>query len=510
MSHQCVPESGTVYTPEALALAMVLAARDAPECNWLDPCVGVGAFISAMAALDVPPTRIQAIDISPDGNVHDKLARTERGVDFIEWAGRHPACVDRVVMNPPYVALNRVQGSPLEHALKLQFADGRRLPYKANYWCAFVLSGIQCLKAGGTLVAVLPAAWDFARYASQVREEVLGAFREVSIVRCATPMFPTVRDGAVVIVARGRGQPHSVLRRVEVDDVKGMTRALGNIAQSLVPDGAIVARRLACATTRDVCLDELISIRIGGVTGDASYFLLTEAERVALGVPRSVVRPVLSRSRHMTAAIVTKVDWTRLKDMGERVWLFRPGDAELTHPAVHKYLEQGRTGACNVDAFKVRGRDPWHRTPLPGRVDGFFSGMSKRLPFLVLREMAELTATNTLYVVRFKKVRDASERAGLGIALLTSKVRRELARRARVYADGLLKLEPTELGRTRIPLVKAREDAQKVFSLATALLLAGQVADAEALADAWIAGEVVQLTTYHDAASPRERAVGGA
>jgi hypothetical protein len=134
--------------------------------------------------------------------------------------------------------------------------------------------------------------------------------------------------------------------------------------------------------------------------------------------------------------------------------------------------------------------------------------MSKRLPFLVLREMTELTATNTLYVVRFKKARDASERAGLGIALLTSKVRRELARRARVYADGLLKLEPTELGRTRIPLVKARGDAQKVFALATALLLAGQVTDAEALADAWVAGEVVPSATCPDAVSPRDRAVG--
>jgi hypothetical protein len=163
-----------------------------------------------------------------------------------------------------------------------------------------------------------------------------------------------------------------------------------------------------------------------------------------------------------------------------------PDKGALKHAAVKKYLKAGEQGACNRGAFKVRSRKPWHQTPLPTRVDGILSGMSKRLPFLVVRGMKGLSATNTLYVVSFKSAPRAIDRAALGIALLTSAVRRELARYARVYADGLLKFEPTELGSVRVPVVAPRRNAVAVFKQATALLLAGKESEAEALADAWV------------------------
>jgi hypothetical protein len=112
--------------------------------------------------------------------------------------------------------------------------------------------------------------------------------------------------------------------------------------------------------------------------------------------------------------------------------------------------------------------------------------MSKRLPFLALREMQGLTASNTLYVIRFKKRVTAAEKATAGLLLLTSSVRKELARHARVYADGLLKFEPIDLGAVRVPAVQARKGVEHVFRKATALLLAGREAEASAVADAWV------------------------
>jgi hypothetical protein len=80
----------------------------------------------------------------------------------------------------------------------------------------------------------------------------------------------------------------------------------------------------------------------------------------------------------------------------------------------------------------------------------------------------------------------ADEKATLGLLLLTSAVRKELARHARVYADGLLKFEPTDLGAVRVPVVQPRKNAARVFRNATALLLAGREAEASAMADAWV------------------------
>jgi hypothetical protein len=94
------------------------------------------------------------------------------------------------------------------------------MPLKANYWCAFVLAAMRTLRENGSMAVVLPAAWDYARYARRVRDAVTAAFGEVTVVRSASPLFPGVLEGAVVVVAQKRGERPCVLRRVEVPEPK--------------------------------------------------------------------------------------------------------------------------------------------------------------------------------------------------------------------------------------------------------------------------------------------------
>ncbi|MBN8481755.1 MAG: hypothetical protein J0L88_09210 [Xanthomonadales bacterium] len=488
MSHEHVPQSATVYTPPELAFAMVAAARGKPGALWLDPCVGDGAFVAQMAIHGVQAAQISAIDIAPGPGAAENLARTVRETDFLEWAAEHRATVDHVVMNPPYAALSRIQGKLLDRALDVRMSDGHRLPSKANYWAAFLLTAIDCVREDGSLVAVLPAAWDFATYARKVRETVERAFGEIIVVRCASPLFPQVQEGVVVVVAFGRGAQSRTSRRVEVAGLTEMIAALEQIALGRVPPGTVTMRAFAPPPLALRRLDEIVHIHIGAVTGDASYFLLNEDERRKWQLPQSALRPTLSRSKHLVSAGIGRKEWANLRDEGARVWMFWPTNSALRHRAVRAYLKHGREGGCNMAAHKIAKRDPWHRTPLPGRVDGFMSGMSKRLPFLALRDMPGLTASNTLYVIRFKRRVTEAEKATLGVLLLTSSVRRELARHARVYADGLLKFEPSDLGGVRIPVVGACEDAVRVFRDATVLLLAGREAEASTMADVWVEG----------------------
>lgn len=503
MIHERVPDSATVYTPRELAAAMVAAARARPRALWLDPCVGDGAFIAEMARSGVASDQILAVDIALRAGASDAFASTTRGVDFLEWARQHHAHVDHVVMNPPYVALSRLRGKALERALDVALYDRQPLPFKANYWCAFVVRALDCVRPNGSMVVVLPAAWDFAKYAVRVRETVEQGFGEIVVVRCASPMFPTVKEGAVVVAAFQRGAQPCTVRRVEVPDLVGAIAALRQVGEGRAPRGAAVLRGVSTRSDAHTRLGELIDIHIGAVTGDAHYFLLTEDERVARGLPRSAVTPVLSRSKHLASAVIGKREWAALRNEGGRVWLFRPSKDSLRHRAVKRYLRHGRQGGCELGAYKVSSRTPWHRTPLPGRVDGFLSGMSRRLPFLALRKMRGLTATNTLYVVRFRKRTTAAERATLGIILLSSAVREDLVDQARVYADGLLKFEPGELGAIRVPVVQPRSDAIATLRRATALLLKGQEEAASAVADAWLVA--AQLGRPRPAALPNVR-----
>jgi hypothetical protein len=499
---ELVPRSAVVYTPAKLARAMVAAMGDHEGARWLDPCVGDGAFVEEIAALSVPKERITAFDINRKPSEKEEHGQTYWEKDFIEWVldeqVREPvAPFDRIILNPPYVALSRISKPLSKRAVSLELPDGSKLPMTANYWCAFLIASLKVLAPGGSLCAVLPAAWDYAYYAQDVREYLKRAFDKFVEIRSRTPLFSDVQEGSVVIVGRGyagfirREGGLSRIERYQVGNVEGMQEKLYELAKGLgAHDGRPHGTRgVGEPEVRRKLLRDVIDIRIGAVTGDSRYFVLSDKQRFDLELPQKAFRRVLSRANHLSAAIVDKKEWERLRDDHRRIWLFRPPRAVRKDPAVRRYLRRPEDkGGCRRKRYKIEGRKPWCITPLPGRIDGFLSGMSKHLPFLVLKgkDIPDLTATNTLYVVRFKDRLSMGRKAAWGVALLSSDVRRQLEQRARVYADGLRKLEPSELGSLKVPEPPTRRGAITTLSRATNLLLAGKQAEAEDLADTWL------------------------
>ena len=166
---------------------------------------------------------------------------------------------------------------------------------------------------------------------------------------------------------------------------------------------------------------------------------------------------------------------------------FWPNARTLRHPAVVEYMKIGLAGGCNTKGYKIRRRGAdWHITPLPPRVDGFMSGMSDRMPFLVVREMRALTATNTLYTVTFKGDTSHEQRCAIGLCMLHSRVRSKLLQCGRVYPGGLLKFEPGDLNSLEVPLVPSVRGAGHFFEAATRLLIDGHEEEAVEMATEWV------------------------
>ena len=176
--------------------------------------------------------------------------------------------------------------------------------------------------------------------------------------------------------------------------------------------------------------------------------------------------------------------WRDLLQKGERIWLFRPNIEILSHPAVADYLSRSvQSGGCNRDRYKVKNRDPWYITPLPDRADGFLSGMTKLGPWIALRRMPDLSATNTLYVVRFRVRTDLCSKSAVALAMLTSTVRESLWRKCRHYPDGLMKYEPGDLLSVKVPVACDPRGAEIVYSRAIRSLLRGNTEEATSQAD---------------------------
>jgi hypothetical protein len=230
---------------------------------------------------------------------------------------------------------------------------------------------------------------------------------------------------------------------------------------------------------------DLYTVRIGCVTGDARYFLLTESDRIRLELPRDAVRPVLSKARHLVAAYLTLAEWNRLLRADERVWLFSPEPKLLKQKAVRAYLEYGEK-VCDLEGYKLRHRDPWYCVPdiRQGAV-GFLSGMTKHGPWISFRSKRDLAATNTLYVLTAKTRMRLEERAAWGLSLLSTPTRRQFQEIARRYPDGLAKLEPHDVNSLRLPPPLRVKRAIEEYGRAVEYLVTGKVSEAVAIADSF-------------------------
>ncbi len=480
------PDSCKVYTPRPVADALVRALQPSRSAIWLEPCVGKGVFLSALASLNIARERIIAVDLDPIACEVDALATTLRSVDFVIWSQATRRRFDRIIGNPPYVPLSRLDARLREAAVAVRIpGSNSTVPSISNLWFAFLCRCLEILQPGGNLGLILPAAWDFADYADELREDIPRLFQEFYTFRSRRPLFDTVQDGSVVIIGRGFRNEHRHSRRVECRDRKDLISSITSICTSAGSDTSTVfAKRSGHGL--GVPLGQVIEIRLGGVTGHAEFFLLTEEKRCSLGLPLWAVTPVISRSRHLTGAVIERHSWLTLLRKGERVWLFNPPNDLASHPSVAKYLSlASEEGGCNRKRYKIKTRTPWYQTPLPVRVDGFMSGMTRSGPWLALRRMRDLNATNTLYVFRFREKTSFASKCALSLAMLTSGVRDELRASCRHYADGLMKHEPGDLNSIKVPSVRGTGGAPAAYRHAVKLLLAGKNKEAFDLADSF-------------------------
>lgn len=460
----------------------------APDARWLDPCVGAGAFTSALAELGTPAHRIQAVDLEKTPQPSDAAATVTRGVDFISWARKHDGRFDRIVANPPYIAIGRLPMALRDKATAVQLDGSTAVSRGANYWCAFLCQSLELLAEGGAVCFLLPASWEYADYAVRIRETVPTKFETFEVHRSKSPLFPSVQDGSTVIVGRGFGRPARVQRYLERDGLSDLVKCLGSAASEDISSVDVVSLPQATGPERVTPLRDVMHIGIGAVTGDAGYFLMTEAQRKRLGLPISAMQPVVTRARDLNTSFLGDEEWLKLRRANSRIWLFRPGAATITHPAVHDYLKLTQAdGGCDREAGKVAERDPWFRTPLPAKPDGFMSGMSRWGPWVCLRRKQDLTASNTLYAVRFRHRLDMDMKAAWCLSLLTTRARDQVLPSGRRYPDGLLKYEPSDLGGILLPNPSSGRGAITAYRTGVRALIQGRLGEATDIADRWFA-----------------------
>ena len=395
------------------------------------------------------------------------------------WAKRTDQRFDRIVGNPPYLPIRSLTKRGQRAALANEWRrDGHRVSKQGNVWLAFLLASVQLLKPRGSLAFILPAAWDYADYSRAARTELPSKFRDFRVIRSKRPLFDAVEEGSIVLVGNGFSlEPTLSLRQ----ECAGLSSLITCVKKSTKNRFQVRDHSLRTSGT---LLRDLLEIRIGAVTGDTKYFVLTDKVRRALNLPRAACRSVLSKARHLSGPSVDLSSWRRLRKVGEPVWLFRPSEKMLRLKSVRDYLAlKQEHGGCRRSNFKIKHRAIWHQTPLPPRAQAFIAPSLECGPWLVFNDEPRLTATNTLYIARFRKAKTDHEKYALALAMLSSPVQRQVRQCQRSYAGGLKKLEPNDLMRLSLPAFNIPANIVRLYSRAVRAQLHGDSTAAAAIAD---------------------------
>jgi adenine-specific DNA-methyltransferase len=471
-----------IYTPKSVATAMVDAMRTHVTGDWLEPCVGDGAFLRALRSAGVKKATITGLDLAPESAAADRFAEVSRGVDFISWARKQTKRYGCVIGNPPYLTIERLPKRLRERARKVNLPDGTPLPRGANYWLAFLYAATGLLAEGGAIAFLLPAAHQYADYAKHWRSWVAASFERSHIFRVSRRVFDDVQEGSVVLIATGYKKPVVSAEEVHCDSAVELVLALQNLRGERRQSKA--KRTVLSGTAPLFRWDDVFDMRVGVVTGHNESFVLTEQQRLDARLPLSAVEPIVGRARHIAVADILRSHWQRLRNDGVDVWLFRPSPASRRSKYVLAYIRSIERAKRN---FKVTARRDWTRPDVPHKPQGFLTGMSMHGPWIALNRCSRLLATNTLYTVRFKTARTLADRAAIALGLLTTIVRKQLPDVQRIYPDGLPKLEPRDLRRLTIPVKRGDARALPTYREAVTALLRGEEANARALADDWFA-----------------------
>jgi adenine-specific DNA-methyltransferase len=471
---------GAFFTPPELASFVADWAIERGDERVLEPSCGEASFL--MAAAEVLTARrggrrpeadqLHGVELHEQSkrNAEQLLADAgyEARVDVGDFfTTEHPTLYQAAIGNPPYVRYQDFAGEARAASRLVALDSEIELTAQASSWAAFVVRATQLLDTGGRLGLVLPGELLTVNYAAPVRRHLLESYRRVRLVVFEERVFPGVLQEVVLLLAEGKGEgPAQQIEMHPAMNGENLKRAhelewISSPAQddrwisALVDADVLGAYMAAAAGAGWTNLLAWGDPTLGMVTGNNKWFLLTEAQRLELGLKegRDVLRMAPPGSKHLKGLSFSLADWEARRKAGERVWLFRPGE-KPSAPARRRILD-GEVEEAN-DRYKCRIRKLWWQTPFVPAPQLFITYMNHHAPRLVWNG-ADLRHVNSVHGLRLSPGIDEATGKLLSLAALNSLTLLGAELVGRAYGGGVLKLEPKEADRLPVPTPAAVE-----------------------------------------------------
>ncbi|BBX95154.1 Eco57I restriction-modification methylase domain-containing protein [Mycobacterium lacus] len=447
---------GGYYTPAPVARFLARWVRRAGP-RILEPSCGDGQILRELAAITNQAHGVELV--AREARKSRQFASVDTA-NLFSWMRRsRTGSWDGVAGNPPYIRFGNWASKQRAPALELMRHVGLRPTKLTNAWVPFVVASTLLARDGGRVGLVVPAELLQVTYAAQLREFLLGRYRDITLVTFERLVFDGILQ-EVVLFCGVVGAGPARIRTVNLSDASDLS-ALGDkdlnhkSAPALLhenekwtkyfldPAQIRLLRRLKqCdSLTR---LGRMADVDVGIVTGRNSFFTFTDAEAQSLGLRNHCV-PLVSRSAQLNGLVYD--DDCRASDVAakHRTWLLDAAD-NPTDPALVAHINAGETAGVHL-GYKCSIRKPWWTTPSLWTPDLFMLRQIHFAPRLTVNAAAA-TSTDTVHRVRL----DSNLDPAIFAAVFHNSATFAFAEiMGRSYGGGILELEPREAEQLPVP-----------------------------------------------------------
>lgn len=382
--------------------------------------------------------------------------------EFFSWAETCGERFDCAAGNPPFIRYQHFVGSEREAALRLCRRLGANFSGLTSSWAPFIVVAASLLKKTGRMAFVVPAEIGHAPYAKPLLSYLVANFGTIQLIALRDKLFPELSEDVWILYADGFGQQSKQILLSQQDTVRALQPLPKpsvrvdlseweswnfRLRPFLLPDRIRDLYQRVRNGRDSVALGHIARTGIGYVTGANEFFHLRPSEAKMLRIPDRFLVPTVRNSRWLRQKTLTSAaveSWIKRDDP---ILLLRLPKDESLPQAVTEYLESDSARRAKA-AYKCRMRNPWYVVPDVRVPDAFLTYMSGESPQLVANA-ARCTCSNSVLGVSLTDGWSAS-------ALLRSwehpitQLSCEIE--GHPLGGGMLKLEPGEAARIRLPL----------------------------------------------------------